>query len=66
MYHVEKYHRVLGWCKVPFVEHRTVAYCDGYVDAFDSLYPSDPMRIVRDKDDKIIRETLGRRKVHVN
>jgi len=68
MYHVEMHHEVLGWRKVPFAEHRTRAYCDGYVDACDSMYPSRPMRIVKkDKDEtKVVRETKGRGEVHLN
>ena len=70
MYYVEKnVGNALGWFKVPFAEHRTRAYCDGYVDAFDSLYPSDPHRIVKVEKDgttKVVRETKGRGKVHVN
>lgn len=58
----------LGWRRVPFIEHRTRAYCDGYVDAFDSMYPSDPLRIVRsiDGSTEIVRETKGRGEVHLN
>jgi len=58
----------LGWRRVPFAEHRTRAYCDGYVDAHDSMYPSRPMRIIQEKDGttKVIRETKGHSKVHVN
>ena len=69
MYHVEMKQDVLGWFKVPFAEHRTRAYCDGYVDAYDSMYPSKPMRIVkRDKDGEteVVRATKGRGKVHLN
>jgi len=70
MYHVERNaNNNLGWHKLMFTESRTRAYCDGYVDAFDSMYPSDPMRIVKVEKDgttKVVRETKGRGKVHVN
>lgn len=69
MYFVERKHNVLGWMKIPFVEHRTKAYCEGYVHAFDSMYPSDPLRIVKiekDNSTKIVLETKGKEKVHVN
>lgn len=68
MFYVER-QTDLGWRRVPFAEHRTRAYCDGYVDACDSMYPSDPLRIVRqDKDGttKVVRETKGRGAVHTN
>lgn len=69
MYYVERKHDELGWRKVPFAEHRTRAYCDGYVDAFDSMYPSKPLRIVSEKKDgdtKVVRETKGHGEVHLN
>ena len=68
MFHVEIHHEVLGWRKVSFTESKTKGYCDGYVDACDSWYPSNPMRIVRvDKDGtKVVRETKGRGEVHTN
>ncbi len=69
MYYVEKYHDVLKWCKIPFTEHKTKAYCDGYVDAMDSMYPSKPMRITKKEKDgtiKVVRETKGRESVHTN
>lgn len=71
MYYVEQKskHEALGWRRVPFAEHKTRAYCDGFVDAFDSLYPSDPMRIVKVEKDgsaKVVRETRGHGKVHTN
>lgn len=58
-YFVETYYG--EWVKVPFTESDIKAYCDGYVDAMDSLYPSRPYRIV--KDGKVIRETKGRARV---
>lgn len=67
MYFIEKYYD--KWCKIPFAEHKTKAYCDGYVDAMDSIYPSKPMRIVKKEKDgiiKIVRETKGRGSVHIN
>ena len=69
MYYVERNSGDLGWRKVPFIEHRTLAYCEGYVVAFDSLYPSDPLRIIKiDKNGvtKIVKTTLGHSKVHLN
>jgi hypothetical protein len=57
------------WYKVPFIEHRSRSYCDGYVDAMDSLYPSDPCRIIKEDEDGIktvVRETKGRGAVHLN
>lgn len=67
MYYVER-QSSLGWRRVPFAEHRTRAYCDGFVDACDSMYPSDPMRIVKvqDGETKVVRETKGRGEVHLN
>lgn len=69
MYYVERNSGDLGWRKVPFVEHKTRAYCDGYVHAFDSLYPSSPLRIVKVEKDgttKIVKTTLGRGEIHLN
>jgi len=69
MFYVERNHDDLGWFRIPFVEHKTRAYCDGYVDAMDSMYPSKPVRIVKKEKDgtiKIVRETKGRGEVHVN
>jgi hypothetical protein len=70
MYYIEKYtNNILGWFKIPFTEHKNRTYCDGYVDAIDSMYPSQPMRIVKQEKDgttKIVRETKGRGEVHVN
>lgn len=70
MYYVERNtESSLGWRRIPFVEHKTKAYCDGYVDALDSMYPSKPVRIVKVEKDgttKIVRETKGRGKVHTN
>lgn len=67
MYYVER-QTALGWRRVPFAEHKTRAYCDGYVDACDSMYPSDPIRIVRveNGETKVVRETKGRGEVHLN
>jgi hypothetical protein len=67
MYYIEQ-QTSLGWRKVPFAEHKNRCYCDGYVDACDSIYPSDPLRIVKqDKEKlKVVRETKGRGKVHLN
>lgn len=64
MYKVQQYHEKLGWTDIMFTESKTVGYCHGYVDAYDSFYPSPPVRIV--KGDKVIRETKGRSKVEVS
>lgn len=70
MFYVERNtNSILGWCPIPFVEHKTRAYCDGYVDALDSMYPSKPVRIVKKEKDgtiKIVRETKGHGSVHTN
>ena len=68
-YHVEAYRKSIGWQRIPFAESTTRAYCDGWVDCMDSMYPSPPMRIVcidGDKVLKVIRETKGRAAVHTN
>ena len=68
-YYVERKSNRLDWYKVAFIEHRTRSYCDGYVDAMDSLYPSDPCRIIKEDEDGIktvVRETKGRGAVHLN
>ena len=44
-YHVERKHRTLGWRAV-FGAMGSQAFCEGWVAAMDSCYPSDPMRIV--------------------
>lgn len=44
-------------------------YCDGYLDAMDSMYPSAPYRIITYDDQGIVnvyRETRGRSSVHTN
>lgn len=70
MYYVEKFtDNALGWFRIPFAESKTRSYCDGFVDACDSMYPSSPMRIVKKEKDgttKVIRETKGRGEVHTN
>lgn len=69
MYYVERLHDSLGWRRLPFIEHKTRAFCDGYVTAFDSLYPSVPHRIVKVEKDgstKVVGETLGHGSVHLN
>lgn len=74
-YKVQAHRDSLGWRNVPFAESRTQAYCDGWVDCMDSMYPSPPMRIVRvdtasDRDAaaafNVVRETRGRAKPHLN
>lgn len=68
MFYVERLHSKLGWRKVPFIENKVRAYCDGYVDACDSMYPSDPLRIIRTVKGltEIVRETKGRGEVHLS
>lgn len=46
VYKVQMHHESLGWRNVSFVESKTKAYCDGWVDCMDSMYPSRPMRII--------------------
>lgn len=69
-YHVEvNYNNQLGWRRAPFAEHRLRVYCDGFVDAYDSMYPSRPLRIVKtmaDGSTRVVRETRGHAKPHVN
>ena len=67
MYHIER-NTPLGWRKVPFTESKSRSYCDGYVDSCDSMYPSDPLRIIKEQDGevKVVRETKGRGEVHLN
>ena len=65
-YHVEMYRPLpLGWRIVSLTRTRSRDYCEGYVDAYDGLYPSQPMKIVRN-DGKLVRETKGRGAVHTN
>lgn len=57
------------WYEMPFTECSSKLYCEGYVDALDGLYPSDPLRIVKKSEDgstKIVRETRGHGKIHLN
>lgn len=63
-YHVQRNQPTLGWIWIPFAEGSR-AFCDGYVFAMDSLYPSVPHRIV-DSEGNVVRETKGRGEVHVN
>lgn len=65
---VERLHEQLGWTRIPFAESSSVKYCQGYVDAIDSHYPSPPLRIVRIEDctQTVVRETKGRGSVHTN
>lgn len=68
-YRVQQYHEELGWKNIPFAESHIRAYCDGWVSAMDSMYPSPPMRIIS-KDSEgnecVVRETKGRAKPHTN
>lgn len=56
------------WRAVPFCQG-TRDYCDGYLDAMDSLYPSAPYRVIWYEKSGIwdvYRETKGRGEVHTN
>lgn len=58
-----------GWMKVSFTETNQKAFCDGFLMAMDSLYPSAPYRIVKFEKDgtkKIVKETRGHGAVHTN
>lgn len=65
-FHVERLF-CTGWRKLAFTE-RNLSYCEGYVDALDSLYPSDSMRIVKAVNGKesVVREVAGKAGVHLN
>lgn len=67
MYHVEQKVNE-HWVKIPFAENSKRGYCDGFVDARDSMYPCKPLRIILTKDgkQKVVRETKGRGEVHLN
>ena len=57
------------WHKVPFAASNSVQFCHGYVTAMDDVYPSPPFRIckrVTAATFKVLRETKGRAKPHVN
>ncbi len=57
-----------AWVATPF-QSGSKDYCDGYLDAMDSLYPSAPYRIITYDDKGIVnvyRETKGRSSVHTN
>ena len=66
-YHVERsssdgYRAIIG-------TYGARGYCEGWVDAMDSLYPSVPYRIVATYADgsiEVVRETKGRSAVHTN
>jgi hypothetical protein len=66
IFYVEKFHNGT-WNKVFFTLNKSKLYCEGYVDAHDSFYPSSPMRIIKEFKDckKIIKETKGRSKVTI-
>jgi len=55
------------WVRVDFPRYSTRAYCDGRVDALDSQYPSQPMRIVKmiDGTKTVVRETRGHGRVDI-
>jgi hypothetical protein len=48
----------------------SLAYCNGWVDAMDSMYPSKACMIIRHDTKsgelKVVRETKGRGKAHVS
>jgi len=57
------------WKEVSFAASNSVQYCHGYLDAMDSVYPSGAFRIckrVTPTTFKVLRETKGRTKPHVN
>lgn len=70
-YHVEALYAAqgLGWCAVCGAAGSR-AYCDGWVNAMDSLYPSRPHRIVKTTADgslyEVVKETPGRAAPHLN
>lgn len=69
MYHIERFtDNVLGWHPIPFASHKNKTYCDGYVDALDSMYPSKPVRIIKTEkgETKVVRETKGRGEIQLN
>ena len=58
-----------GWKPVFGASSNAVQYCHGYIDAMDSVYPSAPYRLCKRSDGammKILRETKGHAKPHVN
>lgn len=71
MTHIYRVYRVESgrWAHVPFAEG-VLSYCNGYVDAMDSLYPSPAYQIrkfgIVTRDMSIVRETNGRNAVHTN
>jgi hypothetical protein len=68
-WHVErKEDDPLGWRTI-FSASGTRQYCEGWVDAMDSCYPSKPYRIVASFADgsiEIVRVSKGRAGVHLN
>lgn len=70
VYKVQVQRDDLGWRTIPFAEG-TRAYCDGWVDCMDSMYPSKPCRIIcidgkHPQPWHVVRETKGRGAVHTN
>lgn len=66
-YQVQAY-RNDTWADVSFAAG-TKSYCQGYVDAMDSMYPSPRHRIIEYVEDELIRvvyETAGRNAPHTN
>lgn len=68
-WHVErKEDDPVGWMPI-FGASGTRQYCEGWVDAMDSCYPSKPLRIVAtfaDGSIEVVRMTKGRGNVHQN
>lgn len=67
-FHVEYHHESLGWRNV-FGAEGTRQFCEGYVFAMDSCYPSRPHRIIRTNPNgsiDVMRETKGHAAPHVN
>lgn len=67
-HHVERRNDSGTWMKL-FGADGARGFCEGWVACMDSMYPSPPMRIIAtfaDGSTKVIRETKGRRGVHLN
>jgi len=72
-YRIQNYTEALGWRYVPCIESSSLLYCYGYLDAINSLYPSNPHRVVEVTGRgttvevvRIVMETQGRGELHVN
>jgi hypothetical protein len=70
LHHVDAYYpEPLGWSTVFGTRGETRGFCEGWVSAMDSLYPSRPHRIIAtyaDGSTKLIRQTPGRASPHLN